>query len=74
MTNCTLEERSLAERVEPRIEIEQRYARLGHTLRHGPFARFFERKIERPLLKFGLRAEENGPAQAEWIVAAQGES
>jgi len=56
MTNCTLEERSLAERVEPRIEIEQRYARLGHTLRHGPFARFFERKIERPLLKFGLRA------------------
>jgi hypothetical protein len=56
MTNSTLEERSLAERLEPRIEIEQRYARLGHTLRHGPIARAFERKIERPLLKFGLGA------------------
>jgi len=56
MTNSTLEERSLAERLEPRIEIEQRYARLGHTLRHGPIARAFERKIERPLLRFGLGA------------------
>jgi uncharacterized protein len=56
MTNCTLEERSLAERLQPRLEVEQRYARLGHTLRHGPFARIFEHKVQRPLLKFGLGA------------------
>lgn len=56
MTNSTLEERSLSERLRPRIEIERHYARLGHTRRHGFFARAFERKIERPLLKLGLKA------------------
>jgi uncharacterized protein len=56
MTNCTLEERSLADRLKPRMEVERRYAQQGHTLRHGPIARAFERKIERPLLKLGLGA------------------
>jgi predicted MPP superfamily phosphohydrolase len=57
MTHCTLlEERSLAERLNPRLEVEQRYARLGHTLRHGPLNRAFERKIQRPLLRLGLTA------------------
>jgi uncharacterized protein len=55
MTHCTLEERSLAERLKRRIEVEQRYARQGHTQRHGPLARAFERKVERPLLKLGLQ-------------------
>jgi uncharacterized protein len=52
----TLEERSLSERLQPRIEIERHYARIGHTLRHGLVARAFERKIERPLLRLGLKA------------------
>jgi uncharacterized protein len=55
MTN-SLEERSLSERLQSRIEVEQHYARIGHTLRHGPVARAFERKIERPLLRLGLKA------------------
>ncbi len=56
MTNCTLEEHRLTERLKPRIRIEQRYAQQGHTDRHGRFRRAFERKIERPLLRAGLRA------------------
>jgi hypothetical protein len=38
------------------MEVERRYERLGYTLRHGRFARAFERKIQRPLLKLGLGA------------------
>ena len=56
MTNCTLEERSLAKHLNHRIEIEQDYERMGHTRRHGRLKRAFERKIERPLLKLGLSA------------------
>jgi predicted MPP superfamily phosphohydrolase len=56
MIDCTLEERSLAERLKRRIEIEQGYARRGHTRRHGLLKRAFERKVERPLLKLGLSA------------------
>jgi uncharacterized protein len=56
MTNCTLEERSLADRLKARVEVERRFARQGHTFRHGPITRAFERKIQRPLLKLGLGA------------------
>lgn len=56
MTNCTLQERSLADRLKPRMEVERHYARQGHTRRHGAIARAFERKIQRPLLKLGLGA------------------
>ena len=55
MPNFTIEERSLAERLKPRAEIERHFARIGHTYRHGALDRAFERKIQRPVLKFGLR-------------------
>jgi hypothetical protein len=54
--NCTTEERSLAERVKPRLAIEAEFVRLGHTFRHGPFHRVSENYFVRPALKLGLRA------------------
>jgi predicted MPP superfamily phosphohydrolase len=46
---------TLAERLNPRIAVEEHFARLGHTYRHGRAFRFFDNRIMRPLLAFGLR-------------------
>jgi uncharacterized protein len=54
LTTC-LEERSLAERLEPRIEIEQYFEQLGHTYRHGRLHRVVEHRITIPILKRGLQ-------------------
>jgi predicted MPP superfamily phosphohydrolase len=53
--NCTTEERSLAERVKPRLAVEEEFARLGHTFRHGPLHRLSETYFTRPTLKLGLQ-------------------
>ena len=47
---------TLAERLQPRIAVEQHFARIGHTYRHGKAFRFFDHKIMRPGLEVGLRA------------------
>ena len=44
----------LEDRIYPRLAVEAEFARLGHTYRHGPFHRFFDRNIQRPLLIAGL--------------------
>ena len=53
-TECA-EERSLEERLRRRIAVEQHFARTGHTYRHGPLQRNFERYVITPVLKHGLR-------------------
>jgi predicted MPP superfamily phosphohydrolase len=53
--NCTVEGRSLAERVKPRLPIEEQFARMGHTFRHGPLHRLIEHYLIRPTLRLGLR-------------------
>ncbi len=45
---------SLAERLQPRIAVEQEFARLGHSYRHGPFYRGFEHRVLRPSIKLAL--------------------
>jgi predicted MPP superfamily phosphohydrolase len=61
MINCSVAERSsvsgsLVERLKPRIAVEEHFARLGHTYRHGKAFRMFEHCLMRPALKVGLRA------------------
>jgi predicted MPP superfamily phosphohydrolase len=61
MSNSSVEERSSAkisraERLKPRIAVEEHFARLGHTYRHGNANRIFEHYFIRPALKIGLRA------------------
>jgi hypothetical protein len=51
----TREARPLAERLKQRIAVEQEFARLGHTYRHGALYRAFEHHVLRPGLKFALR-------------------
>lgn len=46
----------LAERLHPRLAVEEHFARLGHTYRHGRAFRLFDHMIMRPGLKIGLRA------------------
>src|SRR5689334_7638965 len=55
MTNC-LEEMTLAERLKPRFAMEQHFARIGRTNRHGRLERVVERRIAMPVLKLGLQA------------------
>jgi len=55
MTTCTVAERSLSERVKPRIAVEREFARLGHTYRHGPLHFVFEHYFIRPVLESSLR-------------------
>ena len=45
----------LRDRIHPRLRVEEEFARLGHTYRHGSFHHFFDHKIQRPLLKAGLK-------------------
>jgi hypothetical protein len=47
---------TLAERLEPRIAVEQHFAQMGHTYRHGKAFRFFDQNIMRPGLRIGLRS------------------
>jgi uncharacterized protein len=56
MTYSVIEEHRLAERLRRRVEIERRHAQLGHTRRHGRWKRLFERRIERTVLRYGLKA------------------
>jgi predicted MPP superfamily phosphohydrolase len=61
MISSILEERTearaaLTERLKPRIAVEEHFARLGHTYRHGRAFRFFDNRIMRPVLTLGLRA------------------
>jgi hypothetical protein len=46
---------TLAERLRPRIAVEEHFARIGHTYRHGRAFRFFDHKVMRPGLEIGLR-------------------
>lgn len=50
----TGEASSLAERLEPRIAVEQEFARLGHSYRHGHLYRAFEHRVIRPSIKLAL--------------------
>jgi len=61
MTTSSVKERrtskaSLADRLKHRIAVEEHFARLGHTYRHGKASRIFEHHFIRPALKIGLRA------------------
>lgn len=47
---------TLAERLSPRVAVEQHFARMGHTYRHGKAFRLFDHMVMRPGLKIGLRA------------------
>ncbi len=53
--NSSIEERSLAERLKPHLAVEQHFAEIGHTFRHGPVWRKFEDYFTRPILKRGLQ-------------------
>src|ERR1700753_2894321 len=46
---------SLRELLEPRIAVEEHFARVGHTYRHGRLYRQFEHAITRPVLRAGLK-------------------
>jgi predicted MPP superfamily phosphohydrolase len=46
----------LAERLKPRLAVEEHFARLGHTYRHGKAFRLFDHYVIRPGLKIGLKA------------------
>jgi hypothetical protein len=50
----TLTAAKLQERLQPRLLVEADFERLGHSYRHGPLHRFFDHKIQRPLLTAGL--------------------
>jgi hypothetical protein len=56
MPEYAIRQRVLADLVQPRIAVEEHFARIGHTYRHGPAHYFFENKILRPSLKIGLSA------------------
>lgn len=54
--NYCLEEKSLAERLKPRIAIEERFPEIGHAFRRKSLLlRAFEKKIVRPALKLSLQ-------------------
>ena len=55
LTLAAREESSLADRLAPRIAIEQEFARLGHTYRHGRLHRAIENHFARPALKLALQ-------------------
>jgi predicted MPP superfamily phosphohydrolase len=50
----TLTAEKLQQRLQPRFLVEADFERLGHSYRHGKFHRFFDHKIQRPLLTAGL--------------------
>lgn len=55
--NYWVEESSLAERLKPRLAIEERFPEIGHAFRRKPlWQRAFEKKFVKPVMKLGLRA------------------
>ena len=56
MPESAVRRRVLAELVQPRVAVEEHFARTGHTYRHGPAHYLFENYILRPTLKTGLSA------------------
>jgi predicted MPP superfamily phosphohydrolase len=56
MSEYAVRQRLLTELVQPRIAVEEQFARAGHTYRHGPAHYLFENHILRPTLKIGLSA------------------
>ena len=50
------EERSLKERLQPRIAVEEQFAATGRKYRNKPFLLKHERYWLRPLIKYGLKA------------------
>ncbi len=48
-------ERSLSDLLKRRIVVEEHFAKLGHTYRHGRLYRNFEHSVARPVLEAGLR-------------------
>ena len=55
MNRC-VEERSLAERLASRIQVEELFERTGRTYRRSAATIWYKRRIEPPILKFGLQA------------------
>ena len=53
--SCAFESRSLAGLLSRRVAVEQHFAHLGHTYRHGNLYRKFEHYVTRPTLKLGLQ-------------------
>jgi uncharacterized protein len=51
-----IEERSLSERLEPRVKVEKLFAETGRTYRRGRFEIWYKRQIEPRILKLGLQA------------------
>lgn len=49
------EDRLLQELLQPRIAVEEHFARIGHTHRHGRLYRHFEHAVTRPILRGGLK-------------------
>lgn len=47
---------TLAARLQSRLAVEQHFAAMGHTYRHGKAFRFFDNHIMRPGLRIGLKA------------------
>jgi predicted MPP superfamily phosphohydrolase len=54
--NKGVEERSLSERLEPRMKVEQLFARTGRTYRRSALDIWYKRRIEPRILQFGLQA------------------
>jgi len=54
--NECIEERSLTERLEPRIRVEKLFAESGRTYRRSKLDLWYKRRIEPRILKFGLQA------------------
>lgn len=51
-----VDERSLRERLEPRIRVEKLFAESGRTYRRSKLDIWFKRRIEPRILQFGLQA------------------
>ncbi len=54
-SSTVLEERPLDELLRRRRAVEQHFAQLGHTYRHGRLYRSFEHRVSRPALKLALQ-------------------
>jgi len=54
--NKGLEERSLSECLEPRLEVERWFAQSGRTYRRGRVGLWYKRQVEPRILQFGLQA------------------
>ena len=55
-TEQCVAERSLCERVAPRLQVEKWFAESGRTYRRGRVELWYKRRVEPQILKFGLKA------------------